>query len=839
MDINRLRQIEEIYDAAQACEPKERAVLLDRADPDVKGDVELLLAQNETWLDRPAWEGVTKTALQELATEQGASQRETEKQVVNIASLPGTVLDGKYKIERQLDKGGMGAVFLAIHMGTTRTVAVKVIVPRLASQDEFLRRFQREAQAAGRLRHPNVVNVTDFGAALLDRVPLAYLVMEFLDGQNLSHFLKANPRPAADEILDIVDQVALALDAAHESGVVHRDLKPDNIWLQPNHRRGFYVKVLDFGIAKLHDSPGAGSADLEAIPALSISADASTYLETTAGSVLGTPAYMAPEQCRGTDVDARADIYSLAVIVYQMFCGCLPFNAKGLRDLLQKQIEELPTPPMAVDPGISRRVSQAIMEGLAKDPASRPPSASAFAAQLRVASEGELKPLAEGKIIANNYGSCFFPMLLACFAPYIPVMAGLNLGARAIPGMAAVPSLVVGAVFQILIFAGLFFLSQIYKAGATLLLAEASAAGHFQRQWRPQFLKLVRGSGSLVATHLRNSFDLRPRSFLAGQLWPVVWASEGLSGRAALTRAVRLVRTEPATAAAVAARQWGTFVITTLFFPCLIALMGASEGYGRLLTRPGFAWFAIFYPLFMSVLGFRFFGPAFFFLYISARRCLGETVNFSVPSARRERRSRRAAAFRPATIAWLLAPVLMSMVIVYKSIPRGMIAYRLPDLGSKFELFDAVSEGRRTAARRMLQSGMSVNSSDRGGWTPLMLAISGGDMEFARELVARHADVNARNSSGDTALLLALGSRRSAEAAMLIASGANVGISNEDGHTPLIVAAMHGDTAICRLLLERGADRGYRDRRGMTALGYAEEEGQSEVVALLTTEAKR
>jgi len=469
MDIERLRQIEEIYYAAQACEPKERALLLDRTDPDVKGEVELLLAQSETWLDRPAREGVTKTALQELAAEQGASQREIQKPVLNIASLPGAVLDGKYKIERQLDKGGMGAVFLAIHLGTTRTVAVKVIVPRLASQDEFLRRFQREAQAAGRLRHPNVVNVTDFGAALLGHVPLAYLVMEFLDGQNLAHFLKENPRPAADEILDIVDQVALALDAAHESGVVHRDLKPDNIWLQPNHRGGFNVKVLDFGIAKLHDSADAGSADLEAIPALSISAEASTYLETTAGSVLGTPAYMAPEQCRGTDVDARADIYSLSVIVYQMFCGCLPFNAKGLRELLQKQIEELPTPPMAVDPGISRRVSQTIMEGLAKDPASRPPSASAFAAQLRAASEGELKPLAEGKIIANNYGNCFFPMLLACFAPYIPVMGGLYLGARAIPGMAAVPSLVVGAVFQILIFAAMFFLSQIYKAGCDVV----------------------------------------------------------------------------------------------------------------------------------------------------------------------------------------------------------------------------------------------------------------------------------------------------------------------------------------------------------------------------------
>src|SRR5438874_3226132 len=109
---------------------------------------------------------------------------------MNLASLPGVVLDGKYRIERQLGKGGMGAVFLAMHLGTTRTVAVKVIVPQLARHDEFLFRFQREAEAAGRLRHPNVVNVTDFGSTVADGAQLAYLVREFLDGQNLSEFLQ-------------------------------------------------------------------------------------------------------------------------------------------------------------------------------------------------------------------------------------------------------------------------------------------------------------------------------------------------------------------------------------------------------------------------------------------------------------------------------------------------------------------------------------------------------------------------------------------------------------------------------------------------------------------------
>ena len=791
---------------------------------------------------------------------------------MNLASLPGVVLDGKYRIERQLGKGGMGAVFQAIHLGTTRTVAVKVIVPQLAAQDEFLFRFQREAEAAGRLRHPNVVNVTDFGSAVAGAGQLAYLVMEFLDGENLSDFLRKNPRPAADEILDIVDQVALALDAAHAGGIVHRDLKPDNIWLQPNLRGGFNVKVLDFGIAKLQSPVGMSSTEVVSKPSLGFAAVSpaskletlvlapeaaptpeaetlvtyaslrpsapsaaeslrltnATNLETTVGSLLGTPAYMAPEQCQGTNVEASADIYSLSVIVYQMFCGCLPFEAKSLTALLQKQIEELPTPPAERDPGISKRVSAVIMRGLAKLPAARPSSATEFAAQLRAGSEAELKLLANGKIVANNHGNCLFPLLLACFAPYVPTMAALYLALTALSAAGAVPPFVAVALFQTLLFAVQFFLSQMYKAGSTLLLNDAAAAGHFRREWRPQFLKLVRALRPLLATHLRNTFDFRPRSFLSGQLWPVVWASEGLSGEAALARALSLARAEPVGTAALAARQWGIVSMTSLAVPVFIALLaGSLDLYVRFLTGPAnaLAWFAMFYPAFLSLMGFRFFGPAFFFLYLSARRCLGEAVEFSVPSARRERRSRRARTFRPATIVWLSLPALMAVLLLYRAVARGE---------SSRDLLDAASEGRKTAALRLLDSGLPVDASDRHGWTPLMFAIKSGHLEFARELVARHANVNAQDQNGDTPLLLAIWNHRSAEAEMLIASGANVQTANEDGRTALFAAAMHGDLAICKLLLSRGADRARRDSQGKTALDYAKQEGASEVAALLS-----
>src|SRR5262245_1899863 len=164
----------------------------------------------------------------------------------------GNILDGKYRIDKQLGAGGMGNVYLATHLGTTRIVAVKVIAPRWAADLHFLARFQREAQACGRLRHPNIINVTDFGIAKASAGTMPYLVMEFLDGQTLSDFQKANPRPPLPLIADLLDQIGLALAEAHRHGIVHRDLKPDNIWLEPNGRGGYTVKVLDFGVAKVN-----------------------------------------------------------------------------------------------------------------------------------------------------------------------------------------------------------------------------------------------------------------------------------------------------------------------------------------------------------------------------------------------------------------------------------------------------------------------------------------------------------------------------------------------------------------------------------------------------------
>src|SRR6185312_9369175 len=171
-------------------------------------------------------------------------------------------------------RGGMGAVYLATHLGTERYVALKLITPQFMRNEEFVARFKREARAAGRLRHPNVVDVTDFGFAHAGTEAVAYLVMEYLDGCTLGDVLTEERRLPMEWVVDILEQVCSAVHEAHQQGIVHRDLKPENIWLEPNRLGGYRVKVLDFGIAKL--------AEVETDGSLPDSAATSTQLKTPA-----------------------------------------------------------------------------------------------------------------------------------------------------------------------------------------------------------------------------------------------------------------------------------------------------------------------------------------------------------------------------------------------------------------------------------------------------------------------------------------------------------------------------------------------------------------------------
>ncbi len=373
----------------------------------------------------------------------------------------GEVLDEKYRLEHLLGQGGMGAVYLATHLGTERYVALKLISPQFMRNNEFVERFKREARAAGRLRHPNVVDVTDFGFAPLKDGQVAYLVMEYLDGCTLGDVLAEEKRLPLEWVADILDQVCSAVHEAHQQGIVHRDLKPDNIWLEPNRLGSYRVKVLDFGIAKLgetgaplsDDDPAATiiddltsltKAQLETDTLLRSSGDESktrsftvrpdgeavgTVMQkgpvteafaheeddgtllfdqgtpgsarhtahiatspqgaalTRVGAIMGTPLYMAPEQCGGGRVDTRSDIYSLGVIAYQMLAGEPPFEG-NTSTVMRAHRENKPQDLHERDAKIPKRVAAVVMSALAKNPAERPQTAFAFGSALRAQSEG-------------------------------------------------------------------------------------------------------------------------------------------------------------------------------------------------------------------------------------------------------------------------------------------------------------------------------------------------------------------------------------------------------------------------------------------------------------------
>jgi serine/threonine protein kinase len=224
----------------------------------------------------------------------------------------GQVLDDKYRLERLLGKGGMGAVYLATHLGTDRYVALKLIMPQFMRNEEFVERFKREARAAGRLRHPNVVDVTDFGFSGSGPGRVAYLVMEYLDGCTLSDVLHEENRLPLYWVVDILEQVCSAVHEAHQQGVVHRDLKPDNIWLEPNGLGGYRVKVLDFGIAKLGE---AAPLDLEFIPPARIDEDVATQIPVRQAIPATVAAGVAESEARADQPPAPREVLEAATLI--------------------------------------------------------------------------------------------------------------------------------------------------------------------------------------------------------------------------------------------------------------------------------------------------------------------------------------------------------------------------------------------------------------------------------------------------------------------------------------------------------------------------------------------
>jgi serine/threonine-protein kinase len=262
--------------------------------------------------------------------------------------LEGRVLDGRYQLGSLLGVGGMGTVYLATDRVLERQVAVKVLRSSDAQDPLFVERFRREARAAARLSHPNIVAVFDSGSD----ADQPYLVMEYVPGESLAQLLHRQGRLAPLRAVELAIQVCAALAAAHAQGLVHRDIKPANVLVGPDGQ----VKVTDFGIVK---------------------ASAATTLTGT-GTVLGTAAYLSPEQAQGHPVDARSDLYGLGCVLYELVCGSPPFGSGGDRSpvaIATRHVRELPEPPSLRNPQVDPALDQVVLTALAKDPAQRYQSA--------------------------------------------------------------------------------------------------------------------------------------------------------------------------------------------------------------------------------------------------------------------------------------------------------------------------------------------------------------------------------------------------------------------------------------------------------------------------------
>ncbi len=286
-----------------------------------------------------------------------------------------TTIAGRYRIEGRLGVGGMSTVHLAMDQRLERHVALKLLAEHLADDPTFVSRFRREALAAARLVHPNIVQVFDFGFD--EGHHQHFIVMEHVHGASCAELLRDRGHLDVDQAVEIVCQACRGLDYAHRNGVVHRDVKPGNLLVSD----ADVVKLADFGIARATDQSSI----------------------TQVGSVLGTAAYLAPEQARGEEAGPRADIYSLGVVTYQLLSGRLPYEATSLSELALKQQREAPFPLQDLNPNVSPELAEAVSYALAIDQESRPSDAVTYGDTLRDGLHG-VRPF-NGTSPTRNLGS--------------------------------------------------------------------------------------------------------------------------------------------------------------------------------------------------------------------------------------------------------------------------------------------------------------------------------------------------------------------------------------------------------------------------------------------------
>jgi len=347
MNKERWQRIERTYHSALEREGEARSAFLDKAcagDEELRSEVEGLMThdgQASSFIESPALE----IAARELAND---SLDQKQSEISNSPSAPLHI--GPYKLLGPIGRGGMGEVHLALDSRLNRKVAIKLLPAAFTTDAERVRRFEQEARAASALNHPNILTIYEIG----QHGSLHFMATEFIEGETLRQRM-TSAQLSLQTVLEVGTQIASALAAAHDSGIVHRDIKPENIMLRPDG----YVKVLDFGLAKLTE-PKAITTDTDA-PTIA-------NVMSLPGMVVGTVTYMSPEQARGLEVDARTDIFSLGVVLYEVVAGRAPFEGATMNDVIAAILGKDPPPPLArYWPEVPAELERIVVKALRKN----------------------------------------------------------------------------------------------------------------------------------------------------------------------------------------------------------------------------------------------------------------------------------------------------------------------------------------------------------------------------------------------------------------------------------------------------------------------------------------
>jgi serine/threonine protein kinase/ankyrin repeat protein len=910
-------RINQLFHEATECAEEERAEFVARAvqsDPALLREVQSLIEEHnedDDFLENPAlgknlflrFGGWQRRIIDALTTSAGKVPVGTDRMI-------GQLLDGKYEIEELCGRGGMGAVYRATHVGTGRRVAVKVIAPELAGESEFIERFRREAKTIGLLRHPNIVNVSDFGVigAGEGAQTIAYLVMEYLEGQTLAEQLK-NGRPAEidrtsnysiteldckrmkdprlmpiSEAIAILSQACAAMDEAHRLGVLHRDLKPENIWLEPAGSNESNVKVLDFGIARLQDIIAFDELkpQREVVePAISrqpfsITEDETLRLSYTSrqmsrfGSVMGTPKYMSPEQCRGERLNKSSDVYSLGVIAYQMLTGEAPFTGTTSELLIRREADPAPIREKRLD--IPAGVDAVVRQALAKDKNARPATAGAFAFQLQMRAEGNKWTRRQADALDRKYRWEFFEIALRMQWKGWLFSLLLLFATLKFPGMSSVMSAVVFGLLWLAI-AGITILGQNATTAACSLLLE-------QMEGRAKQETDLR---SIAAAVRRRSRDLA-RSAFRLIIPPLI--HEDLSVEAARQRWATLKAPIRQQAAYTLFRRVLTFILSlTALNQILLAsafLLDRRYHYlnatGELVRNVSENMYFCLLTLPLSAFAFCLGVKSAIeqcFLYGAARTALGEIPLEQSPLLSRQgaepRRFRWRASWKTyaptcAFIVLILGFHFFKFAWIKGSVAHGNLYSVKAAAASGFPVRPVFLDSTwwmRQLSRHpamlqyLIERGADVNVPTReyhlagnrrygsSGppyeidqaeviWTPLMAALAAGSVEASRILIKHGADVQARDSFGRTPMTIVISNCPQA-IELLLASGVDINEQTRFG-TPLLIAARYqwfypesaGTSYMpgqineklnaVKTLLEKGADPNARDSEGRNAL---------------------